>query len=173
MKNILSATKTVVILLIITVISLGFYAYMLIRPISYGMGYHHESVYEGEVFKGTLTLYPNGIMTNKGTNFDEEIEYYYYYKNGYAFSLMAQTEQEYDEEIKYINENFEDAVNSPFYASEISAFRHVSVGVDGYTVIYICTGAIIFAIAFGIVELALIGLTCVSFLLRKKQNNIT
>ena len=54
MKNILSNLKTAVILLIVTIISLGFYAYMLARPISYGMDYHNETVYEGGTFEGTM-----------------------------------------------------------------------------------------------------------------------
>ena len=38
MKNILTNTKTVIILLAVTIISLGYYTSMLARPISYGMG---------------------------------------------------------------------------------------------------------------------------------------
>ena len=51
MKNILSCKKTAIILLTITIISIGFYAYMLARPISYGMDYQNETVYEGETFE--------------------------------------------------------------------------------------------------------------------------
>ena len=37
--------KTPIILLLVTVLSLGFYAFMLARPIWYGMSYHKETVY--------------------------------------------------------------------------------------------------------------------------------
>ena len=53
MKNILSCKKTTILLFLITIISIGFYAYMLARPISYGMSYHNETVYEGGIFEGT------------------------------------------------------------------------------------------------------------------------
>ena len=74
MKNILSCTKTAVILLLVTVLFLGFYAYMLTRPISYGMSYSNKAVYDGKTFKGNLTFYPDGKMVNKNTNFDEALE---------------------------------------------------------------------------------------------------
>lgn len=39
MKNLLSNKKTAIVLLVATILLLGFYAYMLARPISYGMAY--------------------------------------------------------------------------------------------------------------------------------------
>ena len=83
---------------------------------------------------------------------------------------MAQTDAAKESEIAYINENFDEAVASPFYAAKINAFRQTNVGPDGYATTYTCTGAIIFAIAFGILELALIGFTCASFILCKKKD---
>ena len=170
MKNIFSNTKTSIILLVITILSLGFYTYMLARPISYGMSYHNETVYEGVTFEGTLKFYPSGKMLNENTNFETVLEDYYYYKDGYVFTLMAENEEEYEEEVAYINKNFDGAVNLPFYASKINAFNHTFEGPDGYTTTYTCTGAIIFAVVGGIVELALIGFVCASFLLCKKKD---
>ena len=168
MKKILSCTKTAVILLLVTVLALGFYTYMLARPISYAMPYHNEIVYEGVAFEGTLRFYPDGTVRNKNTNFDEEQNNYYYYKDGYVFALMAETDAEYEAEVAYINENFQEAVAAPFYAAKINAFRQVAVGLDDYVTTYTCTGAIIFAAAGGIVALALIVLTVSSFVLCKK-----
>lgn len=168
MKNILSYTKTAIVLLLVTMLSLGFYVYMLARPISYGMSYHNEIVYEGVAFEGTLKFYPDGTLTNKNTNFEEVMKGYYYYKDGYVFTLMATTNEEHEMEVAYINENFEDAVASPFYAAKINAFRHVAEGLDSYVTTYTCTGAIIFAIAGGIVALTLIVITVFSFVLCKK-----
>ena len=171
MKNILSRVKTAVILLLVTVLALGFYAYMLARPISYAMPYHNEIVYEGVAFEGTLRFYPDGTMRNKNTNFDEEQKNYYYYKDGYIFALMAENDAEYETEVAYINENFQEAVAAPFYAAKINAFRQVAVGLDDYITTYTCTGAIVFAAAGGVVALALIVLTVFSFVLCKKEKN--
>ncbi len=161
-----------VILLFVTILSIGFYVYMLARPISYGMNYHNEVVYEGVSFEGNLKFYPDGTMVNKNTNFEEEMKSYYYYKNGYVFNLVAETEDEYNAEVANINENFEEAVASPFYAAKINAFRQVATeGLDSYVTTYTCTGAVIFAAVGGVVELVLIGLTCASFVLLNKTRN--
>ena len=84
MKNILSHTKTAIVLLLVIMLSLGFYVYMLSRPNSYGTSYNNEIVYEGVAFEGTLKFYPDGTLTNKSTNFDEVMKGYYYYKDGYV-----------------------------------------------------------------------------------------
>lgn len=172
MKKFLSYTKTTVTLLLVTVLFLGFYTYMLARPISYGMSYHNETVYEGEVFEGDLKFYPDGKVVIKNTNFDETLEDYYYYKDGYVFTLMAEADEEYEAEVAYINDNFDEAVASPFYAAKINAFRHVAEGMDRYVTTYTCSGAIIFAVAGGIGALALIALTALSFVLSKKTKSI-
>ena len=171
MKKLLACTKTAVILLIVAIISLGFYAYMLTRPISFGMGYHNESVYDGEAFEGTIKFHSDGTVDILNTNFEEEITSRYYYKDGYIFQLVATTDEEYEKEIVEINENFEAAGEAPFYANEINAFTTVSVGIDGYTVVYTCTPAIVFAIAYGLFELMLIGIMCSSFALCKKAKS--
>ena len=171
MKKFIACTKTTIVLLVVALISLAFYTYMLARPISYGMGYYNETEYEGGVFEGTLTFYADGTMTIDNTNFNGEMQYRYYYKNGYVFSLVAETDAEYEEEVAYINNNFEEAVDAPFYASEINAFKQISSEMDGYSAVYTCTSAVVFAIVYGVVELILIGLTCLSFILGKKAKN--
>ena len=170
MKKILSCSKTAIILLCVTVLSLCFYTYMLSRPISYGMNYHNEMVYEGVVFEGNLKFDSDGKVFNNNTNFEETLEDYYYYKDGYVFILMAQTDEEYEAEVAYINENFDEAVAAPFYAAEINAFQYVAGGPDGFVTTYTCVGAIIFAVVSGVVALVLITLTVSSFVLWKKEN---
>lgn len=172
MKNFLSNTKTAIILLIVTLISLGFYTYMLVRPISYGMSYHNEIVYEGEKFEGTLKYRRNGTMLTKNSNQNEEMEYYYYYKDGYVFPLTADTEEKYAAEVELINKNFDSIVASPFYAFKINAFKQTSLSGDSDVTTYTCTGAIVFATVGGIVALALIALTSISFILRKKKISV-
>ena len=168
MKNILSKTKTTIILLIVTVLLLGSYVYIIASPVTYGMKYRNETVYEGEVFKGSLKYSPDGKVISENTNFDEPFEMYYYYKDGYVFNLMATNDEEYEAEVAYINENFDEAVASPFYAVKTNAFKQVAAGMDEDATTYTCTGAIVFAVAGGVVVLALIALTGSSFSLSKK-----
>ena len=171
MKNILSKTKTAIILLIVTVLLTAGYVYLLTCPIAYGMEYRNETVYEGEVFKGSLKYSPDGKVISENTNFDEPLEMYYYCKDGYVFHLMASNDEEYEAEVAYINENFDEALAAPFYAVKTNAFKQVPAGFENDATIYTCTGAIIFAIVGGIDRLLLIALTVSSFVLSKKAKN--
>ena len=47
MKNILSKSKTAIILLLVTVLSVGSYVCIVANPVTYGMKYRNEMVYEG------------------------------------------------------------------------------------------------------------------------------
>ena len=171
MKNFLSKTKTAIILLIVTILLVGSYVYLLTRPIAYGMEYRNETVYEGEVFKGSLKYSADGKVISENTNFDEPFEMYYYYKDGYVFNLVAKNDAEYESEVAYINENFDEALAAPFYAVKTNVFKQVPVGFEDDATIYTCKGAIIFAIVGGIVSLLLIALTVSSFVLSKKAKN--
>ena len=171
MKKFLSKTKTAIILLIVTVLLLGSYVYIIASPVTYGMKYRNETVYEGEVFKGSLKYSPDGKVISENTNFDEPFEMYYYYKDGYVFNLMATNDEEYEAEVAYINENFDEAVASPFYAVKTNAFKQIAVGMDEDATTYTCIGAIIFAIVGGIDRLLLIALTAYSFVLSQKAKN--
>ena len=168
MKRILSSAKALIILLVLTVMSLGFYAYMLVRPISYGMEYHIETEYDGIAFEGTLMFYHDGTMIVRNTNFDGEMKSRYYYKEGYVFFCEAQTDEDYAKEVDYINENFDAIVAAPFYGDEINAFVMSAEGIIGYSAEYICESAIVFAVVFGVVELLLIGLTLFALDFRRK-----
>jgi hypothetical protein len=171
MKNILSKTKTAIILLIVTVLLLGSYVYLLTCPIAYGMEYRNETVFEGQVFEGSLKYTADGKVISKNTNFDEPIEFYYYYKDGYVFNLVAKNDAEYEAEVAYINENFDEALATPFYAAKTNAFRQVAVGMEEDATTYTCMGTIVFAIVGGIDRLLLIALTVSSFVLSKKAKN--
>ena len=171
MKKILSNTKTAIILLIVTVLLVGSYVYLLTCPIAYGMKYRNETVYEGQLFEGSLKYTTDGKVIIENTNFDEPFEMYYYYKDGYVFHLMATNDKEYEAEVAYINENFDQAVASPFYASKTNAFRQVAIGMAEDATTYTCMGAIVFAVIGGIDRLLLIALTAYSFVLSKKAKN--
>lgn len=112
-------------------------------------------------------------MSFVNTNYDEEKTGFYYYQDGYVFFLTAKTEDEYEEEVAYISENFEEAIQSPFYALEINAFRLGKGSAEEISLVYTCTAAKTFAKVFGVIELALIALTCVSLILcKKKKTNL-
>ena len=171
MKKLLSNTKIAIVLLIVTVLLVGSYVYLLTCPISYGMKYRNETVYEGEVFKGSLKYSPDGKVISENTNFDEPFEMYYYYKDGYVFNLMATNDEEYEAEVAAINANFDEAVATPLYAFKTNAFKQVAQGFDNDVTTYTCQGAIVFAIVGGIDILLLIALTAFSFVLSKKAKN--
>ena len=171
MKNILSKTKTAIILLIVTVLLTGSYVYLLTCPIAYGLEYRNETVYEGEVFKGSLKYSPDGKIIVENTNFDKPFDIYYYYKDGYVFNLVAKNDKEYEAEVAAINEAFDEAVATPLYSFKTNAFKQVAQGLDNDVTTYTCQGAIIFAIVGGIVNLLLITLTAYSFVLSKKAKN--
>ena len=168
MKKILSSMITAVALLLLTAVSLCLYAQTLIRPISYDMVYHTEVEYGGEVFEGKMIFHKDSTLTVINTNFEEEMTSRYYYKDGYVFFTAAETDEEYEREVKYINENFDKATDLAFYAAKINAFNSVAEGLDGYTTTYSCQGAVVFAAVGGAVELVLIGLTIAAFLLARK-----
>ena len=168
MKKLLSKKTTSIALLILTVLLVASYVYLLTCPIAYGLKYRNEVVYDGQVFKGSLKYTADGKVISENTNFDEPIEMYYYYKDGYVFHLIATNDEEYEAEVAYINENFDKAVDTPLYASEINAFKQVAVGMDEEVTTYTCAGAFIFALVGGIDRLLLIALTAYSFVLSKK-----
>ena len=175
MKRILSNKKTTIIIFLVVIIVIAFYTYMLARPISYGMGYHNKTAFEGGIFEGTMTFHIGGDMGNNNTNLGGEMKSRYYYKDGYIFFTMSETDAEYAEEVAYINENFEEAIELSFYSAKTNAFRMmVKGGDDGYESVYSCGGAVLFAVAFGIFELILIAVTAASFVISqkyKKTNN--
>ncbi len=173
MRKFISNKITAIVLAALTVLFLGFYVYMIARPVSYGMAYTNSSVYEGETFEGRLEFSSDSTMLTKNSSFKDGFKAYYYYKNGYIFFTMAETEEEYQNEVDSIDANFEELINQPFYASEINAFRLVSVGPDGYTLTYKCNSAIVFAIVGGVVFVTLLGfsVTALALFIKAKKEN--
>ena len=163
-----SSSKKTLILAVIAIIWLVVGIYAMTGPIFYGASYYHATFYEGEDFNGSMTFYPDNTMMIDNTNFDEEFTAYYYYRDGYIFFIFAETEAEYEAEVAAINADFEGAVNTPFYASEINAFKLSSEGLDGYTSVYLCQVPIMMAVVLGAIELVLIRLIYVSVIRSKK-----
>lgn len=168
MKEILSCKRTAIILLAVTILTLGFYVYMIARPISYGMEYHTKTEYEGMVFENTVVHYPDTTVIYRSSTFIGDQTARYYYKDGYTFAVAAQTDPAYEKEVAEIEADFEKAVKTPFYAQKVNAFRLTAEN-EGYTIEYKCDAAVRFAIIFGVVEALLIALTAVSLVLYKKS----
>lgn len=162
--------KTAVICLILSVLLLAVCVCMIIRPISYGLAYRTETEYEGQTFEGTIWFYPDQTRKTVNSNDDTPENARYYYKDGYIFLSFAATDEEYAQEVEYINAHFEEALSTPFYADQINAFQLIC-GTDDFTVEYTCTSAIVIVTAVGIVDLALIGLTVASFIASKKAKD--
>lgn len=156
------------ICLVVAILVLALNIYLIARPISYGWGYYAEDEYQGIQYEGAMKFNADGTMVLRNSNHGREMEAYYYYKDGYIFFTMAETDEAYEEEVAYINENFEEALNTPFYADKINAFTLKADGPDGYTVVYTCTQAIVFAIIGGVIELALMGLAFANLSAHKK-----
>ena len=159
MKKVLSQKKTAIVLLIAAIIAFVFYEYVVMRPISFGMEYHASTEYEGYAFEGSIKFYSDGTSITKNSNFDQAVVSYYYQKNGYHFLTMASTEDQFAEEIEWIDQNFEEAVKMPFYAYKINAFKMTAADGSGYQIEYTCTTAIVIAIVGGVIEVALIWLS--------------
>ena len=172
MKSVFSCLKTAVALAVIAALLLAVYLYMIVRPISYGMDYRNVTEYDGGVFEGAMTFHTDSTMSNRNTNLDEIFESRYYYSDGYIFFTLAETDEDYAAEVAAIEDNFEEAVQAPFYADRINAFRLVAEEGDGYSAVYTCTSAIVLAAVGGAVELVLIGLAAASFVLYRKNKDI-
>ena len=154
-----SCRITALILAVVALILLAVGIHGMTRPISYGASYYHASFYEGEDFNGSMTFYADNTMVVRNTNFDEDLKLLYYYKDGYVFFTVGATQEEYENEVAAINGDFEGAVNTPFYASKINAFRLASEGLDDYTTVYICQSAVKMAVAWILMELVLMSIT--------------
>ena len=166
MKKLLSNTITLIALSLVLVIAIGFYVYMISRPISYGKEYSAETTYGGVSIDATMVFDEDGNLKIKDTNLNQEISYRYYYKDGYVFYLDSLTNEE--KEIESINKNFDDAIKTPYYADKINSFELVS-GADGaYETVYTCSFAITLTIIIISSGLLLLGLIVASLIFRKK-----
>lgn len=169
MKRILSNKVTSIVLIILSALVLAALIFVATRPVSYGMEYRMETVYEGYEFEGTIIFEKDGYMTSSNSNFEEEREYRYYLKDGYYFFMSATADEEYDAEVEYINNNFDEALNTPFYAEKINAFKIIDGIEDDLDAEYICKSAIVLAISLAIACFVLIALSVLTVIMCKKS----
>ena len=171
MNKIKSIPKKVLALSVVVIILLVIGIGGMTSPIAYGSVYYHASNYEGDDFSGSMIFYPDNTMVVRNTNLDEDMKLLYYYRDGYIFFTAAETEAEYYHEVKAINEDFEAAINTPFYASKITAFKLTSEGLDDdYSTVYVCQNSSMMAAAWVVIEVALVISIAVSVIRHKKRN---
>ena len=170
MNKVRSCRITALILAVVAIALLVVGIYGMTRPIAYNCDYYHAVFYEGEDFNGTMTFYSDNTMVVRNTNLGGEYKSFYYYNNGYIFFTLAQTEAEYQGEVAAIDADFEGAVSAPFYASKINAFRLSSEGPDGYQSVYICQDSVMMMVAWGVIEVVLIGFAVATVIRDKKKN---
>ena len=159
MKNILSKTRTAIVLLLVTVIFLGVFTFMLTRPISYGMPYHDETAYDGIPFEVTWTFYPDSTVIIDNDNYNEPAVDYYYYRDGHMFFLWVDSPERCQKLTEFIDETYENVEDIPLSPYELNAFTLTSDMVEDLEFILACKGLIVFTVFGGIVAIALIALT--------------
>ena len=178
MKKFLSKLPVMITFVALSVVLLGVYIYMLARPVSYGMAYKYSKKTDADNYYTTSIVVQNNkkaklTATGKELGIDmKETMTYWIVTKGDKFAVVGvletdiplvptMTEEEYNEVIKLIPDEFwnTDA------ATKCNAFKFTADG-DTYT----CTGAIVFAIVGGIIELALISFATLSviFFIKKK-----
>ena len=188
MKKFLSKMPVMIVFLSLAVVGLVFYIVMLARPVSYGMTY---SITE------TATVEDVGSMTGSGIQVGDEITAKIKFKNdtratlttiiedsenaidmwvyrqGNKVAIIGPTlqisEEEYDQYVEQLKAN-EEMFNMS--AVEINAFRMAG---EGETEDMVCNGAIVFAVVWGVVEVALItfGALSLVFFLKNRKGSST
>lgn len=156
------------ICLIAFALLLGGVIYLAVRPISYNMEYYGEIDDEYGFFAGRRYYTREGYEIIKNTNYDLPGVGFYYYKDGYVFSLRSETEEQVALETEKINNRWEDALKVDFYACEINAFRLISIRPDGAVTVYLCKDAIILTAVSTAASLAAAGLSC-AYLVRYRK----
>ena len=189
MKKFLSKMPVMIVFLSLAVVGLVFYIVMLARPISYGMTYSYTQTVETEQdatesglpigsevsmhlkFKSdkraevTMTLGENSITT--------EI---WIVRMGNKVAMLnavsEMTEEQYNQEVESFKADKTLFENS---AAEINAFRIKSDTEDSTMSDMKCNGAIVFAVVWGVVEVALItfGALSLVFFLKNRKGSST
>lgn len=165
MNKILKNKKFLIALVVVYLIILGGIIFLSARPISYNMEYHGVREDEYGYFEGTQLFRRDDIYIVENTNYELPISSFYYYKDGYVFSLSAPTREYCEIEIGYINNDWEYALTKDFYAKEINAFRLISVRPTGEETIFYCETVLALTITAGVIDLGILGLIIYSIVL--------
>ena len=190
MKKFLSKMPVMAVLLVLALGGLGLYIGLLARPVSYGMPYTYSQTLEGtgyeEVDGQTQNVTINFESDEKATlkmemNGEVSERTYWTVRNGNKVWFVADansfTYEQFKEAIKEIkaDANEWDAIwsedSSDIQIFHVNAFE-ISSNLSPDT--FKCTGAIVFAAVWGVVEVALIAVAALSltfYLKGKKQES--
>ena len=177
MKKFLSKLWVMATLVAVSVVLLGLYMYMTIRPVSYGMWYTYSQTTEESGTQYTLEMSIKFIdekrLVIKISSDDGSIETNsWYVKNGGQvlingnMSEESKSEEEFDaylEDLRNNEEmwnavwNGEDTIyGSVFYVNAFKLTPHTATPVEGEDEAMSCSGAVWYAVVMGIVEVALV-----------------
>ena len=197
MKKFLSKMPVMITLLSLAVVGLVFYVVMLARPVSYGMTYTYtHTVSEDEASldtpAGTTIGMKMQIMSDKRANMTiitdldtgktEMMNEIWIIRNGNKIAMItsSMTEEEYDQAIEELKAD--EATWNALWAGEdqrvpvfeINSFRILPPVADGEMIdTMICNDAIVFAVVWGVIELALITFGVLSLVFYKKADKST
>lgn len=197
MKKFLSKLPVMIVLLVLAVAVLGLYIGMLARPVSYGMTYAYSKTISEEDATldkpaGTTVSVEFEIVSDEraymtagtysGIDVYEVKTSVWIIRNGDKIALITSTmtEEEYRQGVDDLKANeaewnafWENADGSNPIITNVSAFKMTMPSDAGEEPVSMtCTGAIVFAVIMGVVEVALIAfavLSVVFFVLKKKS----
>ena len=197
MKKFLSKLPVMIVLLVLAVAVLGLYIGMLARPVSYGMTYVYSKTISEEDATldkpaGTTVSVKFEIVSDEraymtmgtcsGIDMQEIKTSVWIIRNGDKIALITSTmtEEEYRQGVDDLKANeaewnafWENADGSNPIITNVSAFKMTMPSDAGEEPVSMtCTGAIVFTVIMGVVEVALIAfavLSVVFFVLKKKS----
>ena len=193
MKKFLSKLWVMATLIAVSVVLLGLYMYMTIRPVSYGMWYTYSQTTEESGTQYTLEMSIKFIdekrLVIKISSDDGSIEAdSWYVKNGGQVLINANlseesmSEEEFDaylEELRNNEEmwnavwNGEDTLyGGVFYANAFKLTPHTATPVEGEDEAMSCSGAVWYAVVMGIVEVALVTFAVLSVIYYVKNKKV-
>ena len=193
MKKFLSKLWVMATLVAVSVVLLGLYMYMTIRPVSYGMWYTYSQTTEESGTQYTLEMSIKFIdekrLVIKISSDDGSIEAdSWYVKNGGQVLINANlseesmSEEEFDaylEELRNNEEmwnavwNGEDTLyGGVFYANAFKLTPHTATPVEGEDEAMSCSGAVWYAVVMGIVEVALVTFAVLSVIYYVKNKKV-
>lgn len=143
---------------VLFVLLLGCVVYLAARPVSYNMEYYGETDDEYGFFAAHRWYTRDNYVFIENTNYDLPVVGYYYCKDGYAFDLRAETEEQYAEETAEINSEWEEALKVDFYSNRINAYTLTFARPDGAEMVYTCRDAIVLTVVCAAAALAAAGL---------------
>ena len=180
MKKFLSKMWVMIVLLVLAVGGLALYIGMLARPISYGMAYTYSDTVSVGVEETTMEMrlkFKNSSkvdMTIKSEGTESTVEMWYY-REGRKIALLSYVNEMTGDEYNQAVESFKaDKTLFENSAVEINAFKIKADTEDSMSDMK-CNGAVVFAVVWGVVELALIAFGTLSlvFFLKNRKGSST